>query len=691
MWEWRHGVRLPGWLPVPAVVGLAFLTLPIVGLLARVPWARLGEVLTGEAAAQALWLSLRTCLASTAICLVFGVPLALVLARGRGRWVAFVRTLVSLPMVLPPVVAGLALLVTLGRRGLLGATLRFLGVEIGFTTAAVVLAQAFVSMPFLVASVEGAARAADAGYERVAASLGATPTRTLARVTLPLLAPAVLTGACLAFARSLGEFGATLTFAGSFQGVTRTMPMEVYLRRETDPDAALGIALVLLVVAGVVVGITAVIQGRLGEAARASKPPRPLSPESLRRLSSQPRDWSLSKGRAGADGSTLRQAQRSNAGEPSDAGAGEFRAKGWSNGRAGSGAPALFLQARVASRDVEVELSVPAGKVVAVVGPNGAGKSTVIDLVTGFLRPDSGTIVIAGRPVTGPGHVPPHRRGVALLAQTPLLFPHLDVAANAAFAPRCGGLARPAAARRARDELAALECADLAARWPQQLSGGQAQRVALARALAADPVLLCLDEPFAALDVGAVPAARHALRHRLEQRRTAALLVTHDLLDVLSLADEVVVLVEGRVVERGPVAQVVPRPRSRFLAELAGVNLLAGTAVAQDRLDLGVVRLTGLPDEPLRPGRPALAAVPPAAVSIHARPPGGSPRNTLPGVVETIEPRGPVVRVNTDVGGQRLAADVTPAAVAELDLVPGSRIHLVAKATQIVLYPSSRE
>lgn len=681
MSRWRHGARLPGWLPVPAAIGLAFLILPMAGLLARVPWARLGDVLADEAAAQALGLSLRTCLAATAICLMLGVPLALILARGRGRWVALVRTLVSLPMVLPPVVAGLALLVTLGRRGLLGATLRFLGVEIGFTTAAVVLAQAFVSMPFLVASVESAARAADAGYERVAACLGATPTRTLTRVTLPLLAPAVLTGACLAFARSLGEFGATLTFAGSFQGVTRTMPIQVYLRRETDPDLALALALVLLVVAGAVVGGTAAIQGRLGGAAREGAAARPARGSTAARATGpSPRRLSVRPARV-----STRWPVRSSGSSKSSPGSPNHRpAKG-------TAATALVLGARLASRNLDVELTVPAGKVVALVGPNGAGKSTVIDLVTGFLRPDAGTIEIGGRLVTGPRHVPPHRRGVALLAQTPLLFPHLDVAANAAFAPRCAGLDSGAAGLRAQDELAALDCADLAGRRAQQLSGGQAQRVALARAFAADPILLALDEPFAAMDVGAVPAARLALRHRLAQRATAALLVTHDLLDVLSLADEVVVLVEGRVVERGPVAQVVPRPRSRFLAELAGVNLLAGTAVAGDTLDLGAVRLTGLPDEPLRLGRPALAAVAPAAVSIHAIPPGGSPRNTLPGVVETIEPRGSVVRINTGVGGQRLAADITPAAVAELDLVPGSRVHLVAKATQVVLYPGSRE
>ncbi|WP_341359986.1 ABC transporter permease [Georgenia sp. M64] len=244
---------LPRWVFVPAAVAATLVALPVLGMLARVPWDRLPELLTTDSALAALGLSLRTSAAATAIVVVLGVPLALVLARTRLPGLRVVRTLVLLPLVLPPVVSGLALLATLGRRGLLGARLEALGVDIAFSTAAVVLAQAFVSLPFLVLSLEGAVRTAGGRYEQVAATLGARPTTVLRRVSLPLLLPALGSGTALAFARSLGEFGATLTFAGSLEGVTRTLPLEIYLQRETDPEAALALSVLLVAVAVVVV------------------------------------------------------------------------------------------------------------------------------------------------------------------------------------------------------------------------------------------------------------------------------------------------------------------------------------------------------------------------------------------------------------------------------------------------------
>ena len=246
-------MTVPRWAWAPFVASLALLGIPVLGLLIVAPWARLPELLRSERAADALLLSLATCLVSTAIVLVVGVPTALVLARSRGRWASAVRSLVTVPMVLPPVVAGLALLATLGRRGLVGAPLSVLGVEIGFTTAAVIIAQTFVALPFLVVSLEGALRLAGADYELAAANLGASPSRTFIRVTLPMSAPAIVSGTALAFARALGEFGATLTFAGSLQGATRTLPLEIYLLRESDTELALALAVVLLAVAAVIV------------------------------------------------------------------------------------------------------------------------------------------------------------------------------------------------------------------------------------------------------------------------------------------------------------------------------------------------------------------------------------------------------------------------------------------------------
>ena len=238
-----------------ASVGALFVLLPLLAMVLRVNWANFVALVTSEASVAALLLSLRTSVAATVLCVVFGVPLAVVLARLQFPGQRVLRSLVLLPLVLPPVVGGIALLYTFGRRGLLGETLEVLGITIAFSTAAVVLAQTFVAMPFLVLSLEGALRTAGTRYEAVAATLGAGPTTVLRRVTLPLVLPAVLSGAVLSFARALGEFGATLTFAGSLQGVTRTLPLEIYLQRETDPDAAVALSLVLVVVAVLVVGI----------------------------------------------------------------------------------------------------------------------------------------------------------------------------------------------------------------------------------------------------------------------------------------------------------------------------------------------------------------------------------------------------------------------------------------------------
>ena len=210
----------PRWVVLPAALGMLLVALPLAGLLSRVPWPGLWELLTSQSSLAALQLSILTASVSTVFCIVLGTPMALVLARHGLRWL---RPLVLLPLVLPPVVGGLALLFTFGRMGLIGQHLEAAGIRIAFSTVAVILAQTFVSLPFLVMGLEGALRTAGDRYERVAATLGASPTRTLFTVTLPLVFPGLLSGAVLSFARALGEFGATLTFAGSLQGRTRTL------------------------------------------------------------------------------------------------------------------------------------------------------------------------------------------------------------------------------------------------------------------------------------------------------------------------------------------------------------------------------------------------------------------------------------------------------------------------------------
>ncbi len=237
---------------MPAGVALALLVLPLVALIVRAPWASLPGLLTQTTVAQALGLSLATGLASTLLCLLLGVPLALVLARS-AQWAAvprrLLRALITVPLVLPPVVGGVALLLLLGRRGLIGQWLPF---TIPFTPIAVIIAQTFVAMPFLVLAVEGALRASDRRFELAAATLGASRWTVFRRVTLPLVAPGISAGALLAFTRSLGEFGATITFAGSFPGTTQTLPITTYLQLQTDPDAAIALSLVLMVVSIVV-------------------------------------------------------------------------------------------------------------------------------------------------------------------------------------------------------------------------------------------------------------------------------------------------------------------------------------------------------------------------------------------------------------------------------------------------------
>lgn len=242
----------PRWVVLPAALGMLLVALPLAGLLSRVPWPGLWELLTSQSSLTALQLSILTASVSTVFCIVLGTPMALILARHGLRWL---RPLVLLPLVLPPVVGGLALLFTFGRMGLIGQHLEAAGIRIAFSTVAVILAQTFVSLPFLVMGLEGALRTAGDRYERVAATLGASPTRTLFTVTLPLVFPGLLSGAVLSFARALGEFGATLTFAGSLQGRTRTLPLEIYLQREADPDAAIALSLLLVIFAGIVMVI----------------------------------------------------------------------------------------------------------------------------------------------------------------------------------------------------------------------------------------------------------------------------------------------------------------------------------------------------------------------------------------------------------------------------------------------------
>lgn len=355
---------------------------------------------------------------------------------------------------------------------------------------------------------------------------------------------------------------------------------------------------------------------------------------------------------------------------------------------------AVDLAATITERGTDLRLRVEPGQVVAVLGANGAGKSTLLSLLSGLLHPDTGRITLDDQVLvdTAAGvWVPPHRRKVVLLAQQALLFPHLTAVANVAFGPRSQGVSRRDARSTAERWLAAVDATQFADRKPAQLSGGQAQRIAIARALAADPALLLLDEPMAALDVAVAPALRQLLRRVLRDTRRTALLVTHDLIDALTLADRVVVLEGGRIVEDGPTRTVLAQPRSPFTARIAGINLIAGTTDGHHLVADDGTLVSGLLDPACRPGEPAVAVFQPNAVAVHLTEPTGSPRNHLRVTVTELEPRGETIRVHTAPipGAVGLLADITVAAAADLELQPGSRVHFAVKATEITIHSAA--
>jgi len=349
------------------------------------------------------------------------------------------------------------------------------------------------------------------------------------------------------------------------------------------------------------------------------------------------------------------------------------------------------LDLHVAERDVRLHLTVAAGETVAILGPNGAGKSTLLGTIAGLIKPDTGRAELGGTvlfdlPAAGRArHLwrPPHQRGVSLLAQEALLFPHLSVLDNVAFGPRSAGASAAQARQTATRWLREVDAEQLAARRPAELSGGQAQRIAVARALASDPGLLLLDEPLAALDISVAPAVRRMLRRVLAGR--SALIVTHDVLDAYTLADRVVIVEAGRIVDQGTPAEVFDRPRSAFAAGLAGLNLLTGirrgtTLVTAD----AAATVLNIPESAVAEGAPLSLAVRPAVVSVSALPPADPALTHVRAELIDLEPRGDFVRARSAV----LAADVSPKEAAQLDAAVGSPVWFSFAATAATLYPT---
>ena len=331
-----------------------------------------------------------------------------------------------------------------------------------------------------------------------------------------------------------------------------------------------------------------------------------------------------------------------------------------------------------------MELTIEEGEVVALLGPNGAGKTTLLRAIAGLIPFRSGHVRLDGKVLEDTAtnaYVPTERRPIGFVFQDYLLFPHLSVLDNVAFGLRSRGMARGAAAEKADRWLERVGLKRYARAKPSELSGGQRQRVALARALAPDPRLLLLDEPLAALDVTTRAEVRRDLKRHLTSFQGIRLLVTHDPLEAVALADRLIVMERGRLVQTGAPAEVTERPRSQYVADLVGVNLLRGEA------DHGSVRMPGGPVVAAAGAETGevFAVIHPRAVAIHKSRPEGSPRNVWPGRASHIELLGNRVRVRID-GGVPLVAEVTPAALRELDLVEGGDVWLSFKATDVGVY-----
>ncbi|MFG3437136.1 ABC transporter ATP-binding protein [Nonomuraea sp. NPDC047897] len=328
---------------------------------------------------------------------------------------------------------------------------------------------------------------------------------------------------------------------------------------------------------------------------------------------------------------------------------------------------------------LDLELQVVAGEVVALLGPNGAGKTTALRALAGLTALSRGEIVLDGRRLHT---LPAEQRPIGMVFQNYLLFPHLSALDNVAFGPRCQGVPKAEARRAAAALLERVGLADRAAARPRQLSGGQAQRVALARALAVRPQLLLLDEPLAALDAHTRLEVRSQLRRHLADFDGATVLVTHDPLDAMVLADRLIVIENGAVVQEGAPSEVARRPRTDYVARLVGLNLYRGAADGA-RVKVGELPLStceGLDG-------PAFVAFPPTAVALYRTRPDGSPRNLWQARIDGIERHGDNVRVHLD-GPITVFADITPAALADLDLTPGQRIWASVKATETHAYPA---
>lgn len=617
--------QMPAAIVVVAVLGAALIVVPLVALWGRVDLARVPALLREPDSAQLLWVSLSSALWSTALCLVLGVPLALWLGSLR-RGATLARLLVLFPLALPPVVAGLALTAAIGRRGFLAPLLDAFGWQFAFAFPGVVASHVFIALPFVVITVEAALRQMDGEVWHSSIGIGMSPSAVVAKVLLPALAPAIATGAGLAFARSLGEFGTTITFAGSMPGVTRTMPIGIYLARETDPADAYALAAILMVLALIVLGLSSWAGFLLNAPSRRGRPVAtgPLDIARLRELS----------------------------------------------------APATPVDSPLAVRTDRGEAVFSPRATTAVVGPNGAGKTTLLGLISGRLRGCEARL--GGRDLH---RTPAHRRGLVVLTQRPGLPARASVLRAITMATRDAERSRALLRAAGLEALSGVSCS--------ALSGGQAAQVALVRAFAARPAIVLLDEPLAAVDVQAAHAWRSFLTAAAGDRTTIMVShdpfdVSAIAAEVVVM-EEGAPVAHGLTQEvlSSPPTQFMAEftGLNRLGGRVLDVDRGLVTMTVGKQTLLGTLR-----DGARRaPGEEATAVFAPNAVTLAAAPQEGSARNAWHGTIEALDVHGAstTVRIALDESNGTITVPITTRSALALGLEAGGGVWAQAKAMSI--------
>ncbi len=628
------GRRLPPVFYLLAGLVLVYFLLPLVLFLPDVSPGRLAAELSGGGLARAVTVSLGSATLSTALAAVCGVPLGYLLARDAVRPAGLVRVLALVPLVLPPIAAGVLLLNVFGPSGLVGGLLQAAGWSFVNAFGGIVLAQCFVVAPFVILSAEAAFRALDPTLEAAASTLGMSPGRVFRRVSLPLARHGLAAGLALAWTRAAGEFGATMVLAYH----PHSLPVYLWVQlTSTGLGAALPVALVALFLAGVVLAAAQALAARDATAA---------ADRGLRGPARRPARGPGSQGAPGGGPPIPGAAVRDRGSAPIREREGV--AEGGSTAAAArSGEPVLSLDVehRLGDFHLHARLDV-AREIVTLFGPSGAGKTTLLRVAAGLERPVRGRVAVGGEEVfvspdepDGPRWVPAERRAVGMVFQHPALFPHLTVWENVLFG--AGARPDPAARSEAAELLGMARLDGLEGRYPSELSGGQQQRVALARALLRRPSVLLLDEPFSGLDSNMKEQLLLDVHDIQRARGLGVLYITHDLRDACSLGDRMAVIADGRVAQVGSPLDVIRRPASLDVARFVGTrNLLpgrveaSGAGAAGVRLEGGSL-LAAAGASRFAPGESVVACVRPEAVDLvdPGLPDAGDGATLLPGRV----------------------------------------------------------